>query len=184
MIDISWHLEWRERIWWQYSLEHADRRQRALSRELQWQCSLSRLKSLAPLLPLPQLRSLCLADRQKQLSNPLCNSSSYRQDVQNNLPNLGKTPLSLSPILGEQQRLVSLSLDTLDNECLGHSFQEKLSSLESAIEQLENPQQTKRTVAGERPTIVVTRASSTSRSLQIAEDEYEQLLETIGMLVK
>lgn len=146
--------------------------------------SLHRLKSLAPLLPLPQLRSLCLADRQKQLSNPLCNSSSYRQDVQNNLPNLGKTPLSLSLQSSENSNDSCLSVDTLDNECLGHSFQEKLSSLETAIEQLENPHQTKRTAAGERPTIVVTRASSTSRSLQIAEDEYEQLLETIGMLVK
>ncbi len=48
-----------------------------------------RLKSLAPLLQLTHLRSLCLIDRQKNFSNPLCNASSYRQDVKNNLPNLG-----------------------------------------------------------------------------------------------
>lgn len=52
--------------------------------------SFLRLKSLSPLLTLPNLRSLCLADRQKNLSNPLCQSTSYRQDVKNNLPNLGE----------------------------------------------------------------------------------------------
>lgn len=55
-----------------------------------------RMKSLAPLLQLTRLRSLCLNDREKNLSNPLCCSSSYQQDVKNNLPNLGKVLISLS----------------------------------------------------------------------------------------
>jgi len=103
-----------------------------------------------------------LSDRQKNLSNPLCNSSSYQQDVKNNLPNL----------------------EILDNEWLGQSFQERISSLESAIEQLENSNNNSKQKGVEKPTIIITHAASSDRSIQIANEEYEQLLQSIQMLVK
>ncbi|CAF4863914.1 unnamed protein product [Rotaria sp. Silwood1] len=40
-----------------------------------------KFKSLASLLYLIHLRSLCLKDRENNLTNPLCNSSSYEKDV-------------------------------------------------------------------------------------------------------
>ncbi|CAF0952708.1 unnamed protein product [Rotaria sordida] len=120
------------------------------------------LKSLAPLLHLTRLRSLCLTDRQDNLTNPLCNSSSYHQDVKNNLPNL----------------------DVLDNEWLGQGFQERISSLESAIERLENYNYNSKTMTNEKPTIIITRATSSDHSIHIANEEYDELFQSIQMLVK
>ncbi|CAF2638324.1 unnamed protein product [Rotaria sp. Silwood2] len=124
--------------------------------------NLTGLKSLAPLLHLTHLRSLCLNDRQNNLTNPLCNSSSYQKDVKNNLPNL----------------------DILDNEWLGQGFQERLSSLESAIEQLETSNYKSKPMTNEKPTIIVTQATSSDRSIHIANDEYDELFQSIQMLVK
>ncbi|CAF4635875.1 unnamed protein product [Rotaria sp. Silwood1] len=124
--------------------------------------NLTGLKSLAPLLYLTHLRSLCLNDRQNNLTNPLCNSSSYQKDVKNNLPNL----------------------DTLDNEWLGQGFQEHLSSLESAIEQLETLNGNSKPMTNEKPTIIITQATSSDRSIYIANEEYDELFQSIQMLVK
>ncbi|UJR22182.1 hypothetical protein I4U23_025246 [Adineta vaga] len=122
---------------------------------------LTGLKSLAPLLQLTYLRSLCLFDRQNNLTNPLCNTSSYQQDVKNNLPNL----------------------DILDNEWLGQGFQERLSSLESTVKQLENPYLNTKSNSVEKPTIIVTKTFSSDGSIQSANEEYEQFLQSIRMLV-
>ena len=136
-----------------------------------------RLKSLAPLLQLTYLRSLCLTDPTKvTCQNPLCNSPSYQQDVKNNLPNLGifdSNPIYKKPSF-------FLFIDTLDNEWLGQGFQERLTSLESAIGQLENSKKT----TTEKPTIIITQVASSDRSIHIANEEYEELLESIQMLVK
>jgi len=115
------------------------------------------------------LRSLCLTDRRANLTNPLCDSPSYIQDVKNNLPNL----------------------DILDNEWLGQGFQERLSALENAIENLENGRKTTATSCKQQnPTIVVTQAGSNSNgsvdslsSIRAANDEYEQLLISIQTLL-
>ncbi|CAF3419903.1 unnamed protein product [Rotaria socialis] len=124
--------------------------------------NLTGLKSLAPLLNLTQLRSLCLTDRQNNLTNPLCDFPSYQNDVKNNLPNL----------------------DTLDNEWLGQGFQEHLTSLESAIEQLETSYNISKSKTNEKPTIIITKAASFDRSVHLANEEYEELFQTIQMLVK
>ncbi|CAF4962718.1 unnamed protein product, partial [Rotaria magnacalcarata] len=124
--------------------------------------NLTGLKSLAPLLNLIHLRSLCLTDRQNNLTNPLCDFPSYQKDVKNNLPNL----------------------DTLDNEWLGQGFQEHLTSLESAVEQLETSYNISKSKTNEKPTIIITKAASSDRSVHVANEEYEELFQTIQMLVK
>ncbi|CAF3743510.1 unnamed protein product [Adineta steineri] len=124
--------------------------------------NLTGLKSLSPLLQLTQLRSLCLNDRQNNLTNPLCNSTSYQKDVKNNLPNL----------------------DILDNEWIGQSFQEHLSSLESMIEQLENPDKNLKENSTEKSSTIIMNATNSNQSIRSANEEYEQLLQSIRMLVK
>lgn len=141
-----------------------------------------RLKSLSPLLQLTRLRSLCLIDRENNLTNPLCNSSSYQQDVKNNLPNLGIF-LNLN-IIYIFFLFFFFLIDTLDNEWLGQGFQERLCSLESAIEQLETPNKNSKQNPIEKPTIIVTQAMSSDRSIHTANEEYEQFLQSIQMLVK
>ena len=76
-----------------------------------------------------------------------------------------------------------LYIDTLDNEWVGQGFQERLSSLESAITQLENPDLSSKQMAAEKPTIIITQATTSDHSLHIANEEYEQLLQSIQMLV-
>jgi len=127
------------------------------------------LKSLSPLLNLINLRSLCLMDRLANLTNPLCNSSSYLQDVKNNLPNL----------------------DTLDNEWLGQGFHERLSALENAIEHLENGRGISSSHQKQNPNIIITQANINTdtttndslSSIRAANDEYEQLLKLIDELI-
>ena len=139
----------------------------------------SRLKSLAPLLQLTHLRSLCLIDRENNLSNPLCNSSSYQQDVKNNLPNLGMCLISK-----ERERTNVVVLDTLDNEWLGQGFQEHLSTLQSTIEDLERPKKFVEDKSSTKPMIIITEPSRSDQSIRQANEEYEQFLQSLQMLVK
>jgi hypothetical protein len=78
----------------------------------------------------------------------------------------------------------SVLIDTLDNEWIGQGFQERLSSLESAIEQLEISNKHSKQMTTEKPTIIITHATNSDRSIQLANEEYEQLLQSIQMLVK
>ena len=79
---------------------------------------------------------------------------------------------------------VSLAcLDTLDYRWLGHGFQEQLSLLETAIERLEQAHSMSAAASRDPPTIVISRASASERSLLVANEEYEQLLRTIRMCV-
>lgn len=75
-------------------------------------------------------------------------------------------------------------IDTLDNEWLGQGFQEHLSALESAIEQLENGSMGSKTKSTEKPTIIITKAASSDRSVHTANEEYDELCRMIQMLVK
>ncbi|CAF2250679.1 unnamed protein product [Rotaria magnacalcarata] len=76
------------------------------------------------------------------------------------------------------------NLDTLDNEWLGQGFQEHLTSLESAVEQLETSYNISKSKTNEKPTIIITKAASSDRSVHVANEEYEELFQTIQMLVK
>ncbi len=66
---------------------------------------------------------------------------------------------------------------------MGQGFQERLSSVESAISQLENPNDSSKQMASEKPRIIITQATTSDHSLHIANEEYEQLLQSIQMLV-
>jgi len=77
-----------------------------------------------------------------------------------------------------------LLIDTLDNEWLGQGFQERLSSLEATIEQLETPNKHSKEMPIEKPTIIITHATSSDHSINTANEEYEQLLHSVQMLVK
>ena len=77
----------------------------------------------------------------------------------------------------------AVCLDTLDYRWLGHGFQEQLSQLETAIERLERAHSTSACASRDLPTIVVSRASASERSLLAANDEYEQLLQGIRTCV-
>lgn len=68
--------------------------------------------------------------------------------------------------------------DVLDHQWLGHGFDERIASLHRAIQQLET---TEPSLPAEKPRIVVTQASVTTRSIERANEEYEELLQ---MLVK
>ena len=130
-----------------------------------------------------------MIDREKNLSNPLCNSSSYQQDVKNNLPNLGKVLISLSLETEKESRsrhnvVFLFHLDTLDNEWLGQGFQEHLSSLESTIETLERPKKSFEEMTSTKPMIIITEASRSDQTLRQANEEYEQFLQSLQMLVK
>ncbi len=91
-------------------------------------------------------------DGEKNLSNPLCNSLSYQQDVKNNLPNLGR--LFFDETIDKEGFsflfFFSLLLDTLDNEWLGQGFRERLSTLESTLAQLETPNQHSKSMTTEK----------------------------------
>ena len=84
----------------------------------------------------------------------------------------------------EKQILFFLLVDILDNEWIGISFQERLSSLESYIEQLETADTYSRKMTAKQPSIIITQATSSDRSINMANEEYEQLYESIQMLVK
>ncbi|CAF0742834.1 unnamed protein product [Didymodactylos carnosus] len=77
------------------------------------------LKSLSPLINLVQLRSLCLWNHDEKLSNPMCNTTFYYQDVLNNFP----------------------TLQVLDNKWIHgtcNEFFQNSATLETQIETLEN----------------------------------------------
>ena len=75
-------------------------------------------------------------------------------------------------------------IDALDNEWLGQGFQERLSSLERAIAQVESPDKNSKSMSIEKPTIVISQAVNSDRSIHAANEEYEQLFQSIQMLVK
>lgn len=75
---------------------------------------------------------------------------------------------------------VDFRLDTLDNEWLGHGYQERISSLEKAIEQLQKSDLNNQSVSNENPKIIITRAPPADhRSVQLAQEEYEQFRQTL-----
>lgn len=138
-----------------------------------YQRSFSRLKSLSPLLALPNLRSLCLADQQRNLSNPLCQSTSYRQDVKNNLPNLSKKIITHQSIdRSIDRRILS---DTLDHQWLGYGFDEQITAIDRTLKKLESSS-AEPSLSMEKPRIVITQASLTHRSIERANEEYEELM--------
>lgn len=77
--------------------------------------------------------------------------------------------------------VIYICIDILDNEWLGQGFQEHLYSLESAISRLENSDTNSKQIFNEKPKIVITQASSAERTIQLANDEYDELMQ---MLVK
>lgn len=86
-------------------------------------------------------------------------------------------------VRGEEKSITHRSIfssieDTLDHQWLGHGFDERVATLHRAIERLEG---TEPSLPAEKPRIVVTQASVTPRSIERANEEYEELLQ---MLVK
>jgi hypothetical protein len=77
-----------------------------------------------------------------------------------------------------------LFLDTLDNEWLGQGYQERISSIETALEQLETSSNQSNQIATENPTFIITQTVNSDRSVRLAHEEYEQVLQSIQMLVK
>ncbi len=75
-------------------------------------------------------------------------------------------------------------LDTLDNEWLGQGYQERISSIETALEQLETSSNQSNQIATENPTFIITQTVNSDRSVRLAHEEYEQVLQSIQMLVK
>ncbi len=77
-----------------------------------------------------------------------------------------------------------LFIDTLDNEWLGQGFHERLSSLQSAIERLEQSTKHSKQLPTDKPTIIITQATGSYQSIHTANEEYEQFLQSLQMLVK
>ncbi len=81
-------------------------------------------------------------------------------------------------------KIHSLFIDTLDNDWLGQGFHERLSSLQTAIEQLEQPTKRSKQFPSDKPTIIITKATSADQSIHTANEEYEEFLQSLQMLVK
>lgn len=72
----------------------------------------------------------------------------------------------------------------MDNEWLGQGFQEHLSSLQSTIEDLEQPKKSSGEISPTKPMIIITEPSRADQAIRQANEEYEQFLQSLQMLVK